>query len=45
MQYLFNVLVKYIEKVSANNVVQLHIDNATNMRNIVEILMFHFPKL
>lgn len=45
MQHLFNVLAKSIEKVSANNVVQLHIDNAKNMRNIVEILMFHFRKL
>jgi hypothetical protein len=45
MQYLFNVLAKYIEKESTNNVVQLHIVNATNMRNIIEIIMFHFPKL
>jgi len=45
MQYFFNVLAKYNEKVSTNNVVQFHIDNATNIRNIVEILMFHFPKL
>jgi len=43
--YIFNALVRYIESVRIDNIIQMCIDNASSMRNVIDLLLYHFPSL
>ncbi len=43
--YICNVLVGYIETIRVNNIVQIYIDNASNMKSAANFLICHFPSL
>ncbi len=43
--YICNVLVGYIEIIKVNNIVQIYINNAPNMKNMADFLIYHFPSL
>jgi hypothetical protein len=38
-------LVKYIESVRIDNIIQMRIDNASSMWNVIDLLLYHFPSL
>jgi hypothetical protein len=43
--YVLIALVKYIETIGVNNIVQICIDDVLNMRSVVNLLIYHFPSL
>jgi predicted nucleotide-binding protein (sugar kinase/HSP70/actin superfamily) len=43
VHYICNVLAGYIETIKDNNIVQISTNNALNMRNVINLLVHHFP--
>jgi hypothetical protein len=44
-QYICNALVEHIQNVGVDNVVQICIDNASNMQSALDILKVRYPTL
>jgi hypothetical protein len=40
--YICTALVKYIETIGVDNIVQICIDNVLNMRSVANLLLHHF---
>jgi hypothetical protein len=43
--YICNALIKYIETIRVNNIVQICTYNASNMKNAIDLLICHFPSI
>jgi hypothetical protein len=43
--YICNALIGYIETIGMHNIVQICICNASNMQNVVNFLICHFPRV
>jgi hypothetical protein len=43
--YISNALGGYIETIGVDNIVQICVNNASNTRSVVDLLIHHFPSL
>jgi hypothetical protein len=43
--YICNALGRYIKTIGIDNIVQICIDNASSMRIVANLLIYHFPSL
>ncbi len=43
--YICNALVGYIETIGINNIIQICTDNVSSMKNVADLLIYHFPSL
>jgi hypothetical protein len=43
--YICNALGGYNETIGVDNIVEICIDNASNMRSAAHLLIYHFPNL
>jgi len=37
------MMVEYIETIRINNIIQIYINNALNMKSEIDLLIYHFP--